>query len=162
MKLLKLIPFFLIMLLISACNKEELNWYGVVIFKPVEVAETTWNAELQYVDYSEVENTPPDLLRITCNHDEENPGPVAYRIPGTSIEGMIEVSQEGSGEAVIERTKLEEYIETIILEDGTIIDSIPLVLSWGSETEILDLPYLTAIKDFEKTIWDRILATIFS
>lgn len=162
MKTLKLIPFFLIMLLLAACSKEELNWYGVVIFKPTEVTGTTWNAELQYVDYSDVEKTPPDLLRITCNHEKENPEAVAYRIPGTSIEGMIEVSQEGSGEAVIERTKLEEYLDTIILEDGTITASIPLVLSWGSETEILNLPYLTAIKDFEKTTWDRILATIFS
>ncbi|MFT4412307.1 hypothetical protein ACLM5H_00470 [Fredinandcohnia humi] len=160
MKLTKGILFFLIMILLAGCTKEDLNWYGIVVFKPVEAAEIKqmWTAELQYVDYSETEETPPDVLRITYNEDSSSmPEEVSYQIPNTNIEGMVRLSNEGLGEAIIDRSKLLTYIKTIVLEDGTITGSIPLVIRWGNQTEHLELPYLTAIKDFEQTNWERLI-----
>ncbi|WP_099353832.1 hypothetical protein [Fredinandcohnia onubensis] len=160
MKLSKLIPFVLIMILLTGCNKEELKWYGMVVFKPVETPETinTWTAQLQYVNFSEIKETPPDILKITYNtNDSPIPEEVTFQIRGTKMTGVIELNDDGIGEAVIDRPQLLEYLESIIKEDGTIIGSIPLVLSWENQTEEITLPYLTAVKDYEETTLDKLL-----
>lgn len=148
------------MILLTGCNKEELKWYGMVVFKPVETPETinTWTAQLQYVNFSEIKETPPDILKITYNtNDSPIPEEVTFQIRGTKMTGVIELNDDGIGEAVIDRPQLLEYLESIIKEDGTIIGSIPLVLSWENQTEEITLPYLTAVKDYEETTLDKLL-----
>ncbi|THE13298.1 hypothetical protein E1I69_08110 [Bacillus timonensis] len=160
MKLLRIIPFVLFMMLLAGCNKGELQWYEMVVFKPVETPETidTWSAQLQYVNYSEMQETPPDILKLTYNGvGSPVPNTVTFHIQGTSISGEIELAADGTGEAIIDREQLLDFLDTIILEDGTITGSIPLVLNWGDLSEELTLPYLTAIKDFEKTTLDKFL-----
>ncbi|MEH7226267.1 hypothetical protein V7112_20845 [Bacillus sp. JJ1566] len=160
MKLLKVISFVLIMILLAGCNKEEMKWYEMVVFKPVETPETikTWSAQLQYINYSEMIETPPDILKLTYNEvGSPIPSEVAFQIQGTSISGTIELTTDGTGEAVIDRTLLLNYLETIILEDGTITGPIPLVLSWDNQIEEMTLPYLTAVKDFEETTLNKLL-----
>ncbi|RFB18090.1 hypothetical protein DZB84_04020 [Bacillus sp. HNG] len=160
MKLLRILLFVLIMMLLAGCNKEELQWYEMVVFQPVETPETinTWSAQLQYVNYSEMKETPPDILKLTYNGvGSPVPNEVMFHIQGTSISGDIELKNDGTGEAIIDREQLLDYLDTIILEDGTITGSIPLVLSWGDLTEEITLPYLTAVKDFEKTTLDKLL-----
>lgn len=149
------------MLLLAGCNQEQQKWYEMVVFKPVETPESvnTWSAQLQYVNFSEIEKTPPDILKITYNNTDGSPVPkeVAFQIRGTSISGKIELTDDATGEAVIDRPQLLAYLDTIILEDGTITGSIPLVLSWDNQTKEITLPYLTAVKDFEETTLDKLL-----
>jgi hypothetical protein len=160
MKLSKLIPFVLIMIILTGCSKEELKWYGMVVFKPVGTPEAinTWTAQLQYVNYSEIEDTPPDILKIKyIASDVPCPEEVTFQIRDTKMSGVIELNDEGIGEAIIDRPQLLEYLNSIIKEDGTIVGSIPLVLSWENQTEEITLPYLTAVKDYEKTTLDKLL-----
>ena len=128
----------------------------MVVFKPVETQDSihTWTVQLQYVNFSEIEETPPDVLKITYNTNElPIPEEVTFQIRDTKMSGVIKLNDEGRGEKVIDRQHLTEYLDSIIKEDGTITGSIPLILSWENQTEEITLPYLTAVKDYEETTW---------